>query len=244
MSDLKSYFDRFSRVNPDWDVFVRKCTEKHTIPDPGFKEEYLSTYLNEEGVRALTRVNEHNFPKIYKAAVEVAKSKGVPIPAIYANNTKNFTAGLATRDAYTIEIREGFEDRMTLEEMKWLMTHELKHLYQGDNDTFEESCMQEHDSNRAAVAEVGYKTTLSFFHKYIQFVVEEKMPSGKLKNMILKMHERFPNLAAEHFPFSIDYNESDFARLKIVKDKFHPSLRDSMKEMRRHEKQLEEIPQP
>ncbi len=66
---------------------------------------------------------------------------------------------------YAITIEDGLYDLCSQEELRWIVAHEIKHLYQGEWNNDEEYKKRELDADRAAVESVGYEVAKSFMHK-------------------------------------------------------------------------------
>lgn len=213
MSDFTSYFGSYARRSPAWQERVSK---NETIV-PGYTEEELAKFDAEEGMLCYERVNADNYPKIYAALREECEFRNVEMPACYIDHTGGTRLGQAIGARYTVLIQPEIAEDMTEDEAQALVSHEIKHLYQDDSETAEQSRLAELDCDESAVTSTSYKTIQSYVHKAATCMIKDRLPQP-LQGIALAFHRTFPNLAAE------------FCFLRL--DDWHPSPGHRMMAMR------------
>lgn len=233
MLQLTDYFGKYAHVHPDWVAFLRHCESEGLIASSGFSPHELEGYLNKSGEPALIQVDETNFPRLYKAARAECGFRGIPLPAIYVDTTGEGSGGRAYADRYAFHIERDLIPFLSDKELRWIVAHEIKHLYQGGSETPEESLEAEDYSDRAAVESTDYETAVSFFQKLAAFKIGYKTGvSPDVLNVVL------PAFLSSHFPFSISANDTDLRRLHIANDPWHRSPYSRMRVMREHSAKL------
>jgi len=222
-------------------VFLRIVRLKGGVPNPGYHEDYLKLWKNVQGNPELVKVNAESFPKVYSALLEECAFRNVPMPACYVDTTGECSLGYAIRDIYSIFVEPAIEERFTQEEIRLLIAHELKRLYQCNYETAEDSCLAEFDCDRASIESGDYKTLLSYSKKVGLMQIEKSVPK-RLQGLASFLYKAFSKTINENFPISIDRNKTTFIPLNIVKDYDHPSPAARMKHMREWDKYLREKP--
>ncbi len=235
MNDLKTYFGSYAKVAPAWAEFVKHCDEKGMKAMPGFRSEDLNEWKNKDGSPQLIEVNEQNYPKIYKALHEECEFRKIPVPACYVNTSGKGGGGSAWQDFYAISIEEFFYDFCNERELRWIVAHEIKHLYHPQYKTPEEACLAEDDCDRAGVEAAGYEAAVSYFQKLTAFKLGSKI--GISPRVV---HAVLPAFLSSHFPVAISANNTNLARLHIARDPLHPSPLHRMRAMYEHSQALEE----
>jgi hypothetical protein len=216
--DFRSYFDSYQKRSPVWAERVRK--KQSDVP--GFDAETIKK-------SGLVEVTPENHPKIYQALKEECEFRGVEMPACYVDHDRRVTLGAAIPEEYTLIIDERSNRIFTQKEMRALVAHELKHLYQAKKETAQESLEAEYDSDRAAVSSTDYKTIRSYVDKAIHMMIDEKVPISILRKFMHGIHDAFPGLIAENF--------------MIPTSRSHPSPASRMSAMRSHADKVQAHPE-
>ena len=202
------YLDSYERRAPSW--VQRVQTTGNSVPGLGKKTQ-----------AHLERVTSQNYLKIYNALKEEAEFRNVEMPACYVDHSGYTRLGRACREDYTIIVEETSNRVFNEREMRALIAHELKHLYQPDYELPKESVIAEYDSDRAAIDSTDYDTVRSYVDKAIHMMIDETVPLPIFRSMAHKIHSAFPGVIAENFMIKLD--------------KWHPSPADRMKAMRDRE---------
>lgn len=189
--DFSKYFDSYRHRAPSWVAHVQKTGD-------------VSPGLDAEDEKNYTRVTAENYPKIYNALKEECEFRGVEIPACYLDSSGKTRLGQAVQENYTLLIDARTDSVMNEKEMRVLMAHELKHLYQGDIITTEQSILAEYDSDRAVAGSGNYATIKSYVDKAIHIMIDEKVPTPLLRRFMHGIHNAFPGVIAENFNLQTD----------------------------------------
>ncbi len=173
------------------------------------------------------RVTAANYPKLYEAIREECAFRNVEEPAFYMDHSGKTKLGCAYKEYYAVLIQPETYDVMTKKELRALVAHEIKHLYQPDDVTPKEARAFELDCDRAAVDSTDYSTIRTYVHKAAEMQIREVIPTKPLRGLALAFHNLCPAFA-ENFPFRLN--------------KWHPSPRTRMIEMRDWSLTEHEIP--
>lgn len=226
MSDIKSFFNSYARISPSRTEYL---AEAGAYAQPGYSADYLARQRFSDGSPMLDRVTPDNYPKLYAALEEESRFRKVDMPACYIDKSGYCTLAHAIPAHYVIHVQPEAYNMYTQRELRALVAHELKHLYQKDPENDKESRLNEFDSDRAAVESTDYKTIRTYVSKAASLMIKEVVPE-KLQGITSKFYNLMPNIIAENF--------------YIPLDKAHPSPGARMQAMRQHEKSLKNAPQP
>lgn len=205
---FEDYFDSYANRSPWW--LERVADSGDTTP--GLSEELAADY---------ERVTAQNYPKIFEALRKECEFRGVEMPACYVDSSGETRLGRALPAYYTLLIDKRSDNMFDPDEMRALIAHEVKHLYQGKITTNKLSIAAEYDSDRAAVSSTSYETIKSYVDKSIHMMIEDKVPTRILQSFIRRVHQAFPGLIANSVMVQIDSS--------------HPAPADRMLAMRYHE---------
>lgn len=162
-ADFSEYFDSYARVSPGWQAYLEVCSKQGIDPVSGYFPNEIP--VNQDGFPQLIAVTSVNYPKLYEALREECAFRGVDMPACYVDVSGNTRLGRANTDRYLFTVEDKAYEMFSKKELRALCAHELKHLYQPNYDTPEESCLAEYDCDRAAVESVGFGTILTYVAK-------------------------------------------------------------------------------
>ncbi len=177
---------------------------------PGFDAERKKLY---------EPVTEQNYPKIYNALKAECAFRGFEMPACYVDHTGETRLGRAFYEDYTVLIDKKSDEIFNEGEMRALMAHELKHLYQAASQTTQQSKMAEYDSDRAAIGSTDYVTVRSYVDKAIDMMIDEKVPTSILRGFVHGIHHPYPGLIAENFFLPLDrYHASPESRMSAMRE--------------------------
>ena len=228
MSEFSSYFGSYAHANPVWSEFVEDCETRGKIAWPGYEPEQQESL-------GLVEVTSENYPKIYSALVKECEFRDISMPACYVDPTGNTDVGWATRENYTVAINESLHDICTEEELRWLIAHEVKHLFQATSDDLDECKLAEIDADKCAVESTSFQTAESFKHK------AEAHSFGKIVGAPFKVvNALLPRFLTAHKPFAVHLDRTESGRFKVGFDYGYPTNRQRMRIMREHESALEE----
>lgn len=216
-TDFTTYLNSYEKRSPSWVERVQKTGSA----TPGFSKE--NEKLWDVGN---SKLSEETNPKTYQALKDECEFRGVEMPACYIDDSGWTVLGRAFSEDYSLLIDSRAEDMFTPNELRALMAHELKHLYQPDFETSKDSHIAEFDSDRAAIESTDYDTIRSYVDKAIGMMIDEKVPIPAFRKLAHKIHETFPGLIAESFT--------------IETDKWHPSSAERMSAMRGYAQELED----
>ena len=226
-NDYKSYFNSYAHKSPSRIQFV----EETGYENPGYPEEWLEEWKN-KGI-FYEPVTAENYPKLHKALLEECRFRNIDIPACYIDHSKNTRLGRAVSTFYAFLVEPAAYEIMTQKELRALVAHEIKHLYQThDDETPEQSCEHELDCDRAAVQSTDYKTILSYVRKAADIHLKREIAEGGPTTQMLKYrlgllaNKVFPRFTAEHYNKQLN--------------EWHPPPAARMRAMREWEKQLKE----
>jgi hypothetical protein len=209
--EFKNYLDSYEHRSSAWVERVQRTGNDVPGLDPQREKPY-------------ERVTEQNYPKIYKALEEECAFRRVEMPACYVDATGETRLGRALQEDYTLLIDKRSNDMFSDGEMRALMAHELKHLYQGKIETTEQSIAAEYDSDRAAVTSTDYATIKSYVDKAIHMMIDDNVPTGVLRKFVHGVHHTFPGLIAENFMIQIDeYHPSPANRMRAMREEYRKS---------------------
>lgn len=233
MSGYRDFFNSYARKSPTREEFVAKTG----LIDPGYSEDALEIFEIEEGKEIYIRANAKNYPKLYEAVQAECKFREIDEPAFYIDHSGVCRLGHAKRSLYAVFIEPDAYEKFDKDELRALVAHEIKHLFQSDETPMDES---EYDADRAAVSSTSYDTIRSYVHKSIELQILQNIPNGLFKSLLLKFHAIFPNFIGENMWVAIDPRETDLFKLRIRRDHFHPSPASRMRAMRKWEKKMAE----
>lgn len=165
-----------------------------------------------------TKVTANNYPKLYLAILDECKFRGIETPDCYIDNSGACRLAYADSEAYAIFVEPKAYKSFNQDEMRALVAHEIKHLYQGEPKNNKECRQNEIDADRAAVESTDYTTIRSYVHKAAALMIDEMIPES-CQSLAHKFHETFPNLVSENFWLRIDeQHPSPAARMKAMHD--------------------------
>lgn len=226
MSELKSFFNSYARISPARTAYL---AEPDAYAQPGYSPHYLEGRKFHDGSPVFERVNAENYPKLYAALEEECRFRKVDMPACYIDRSGYCSLAYAVPMYYLIHVQPEAYDMYTQRELRALVAHELKHMYQKDSSNDKESRLNEFDSDRAAVESTDYKTIRTYVSKAALLMIKEVVPE-RLQGIASRFYNLMPNTIAENF--------------YIPLDKEHPSPGARMRAMRQHEKMLKNTAQP
>lgn len=227
MSDLGSYFNSYAKVAPQWAKFVH---EQHAKGRPAFSGFDLDeTNIKEDGTPELIEITADNYPQIYRQLHEECDLRDVYAPTCYVDTTGRLSGGQAYPGAYAIAIDDDLQEISSEKELRWLIAHELKHLYQADSDNLDDIKKLEDDADRSGVESVGIDVAKSMLYKMA--VVKISNQTGISAKFLDKC---LPKSLITGFPFAIDSRETELSKFKIVKDIYHPSFPERLNAMQEH----------
>lgn len=158
MIKFSDYFDSYANVSP------KRLEAQNMGLSPGLSVRYAKQH-------GLTRVTSQSHPELHSLVVDECKRRsiGLPrpidLPAIYVGTLKDVGGGGAEQRSYSIIFDEGLLDVLNVNEKKYLVAHEIKHLYQGHPNTCDEHHAVEYDSDRAGLESAGPIAVVSYFCK-------------------------------------------------------------------------------
>ncbi len=197
--EFKSYFDSYARASP-----LRGRSDVDLIVP------------NVSG--SLMLATENNYGRAYNQLKLEAEYRGVDVPNLFIDESDIVRLGCADSHAYAIVLQRKAYEAFDDQELRAFMAHELKHLYQMPDTTYEESRANEYDCDRAAVESVGYPVIQSYVSKAVFLQAERVLPKP-LCGLVQKFNTAFPNLISENFVFRLDpYHPSPAARMKAMRE--------------------------
>jgi len=214
---LSPYFNSHARLSPLRAAFLKNNARR----EPGYNDTYVANTTAPDGGPGLVPVTANNYPRLYAALKAECTFRGVAMPACYVDRLGGpLYLGMAHPDIYAIRVQEAAYNLFDADELRALIAHELKHMYQGKSETAYGARLNELDADRAAVQSIGYAVIRRYVHKVA--AAQATILPQSLRGAFLKFHRTFPNLLAEH--------------VWLRTDKHHPSPARRMKEMRREAK--------
>jgi len=166
MDQLDKYFNSYAEKSPARLDFIAQTNFKNA----GYTAEFLKENPQ------LILVDQNNYPTLHEALIEECQYRNIDIPACYIDlHWKRL--GVAYGAHYAIHIQSEVADTFTKNELRALIAHETKHLYQHPSETPEESCLNEYDCDRAAVESTDYETIRSYVHKAMLLQIEQRFQS-------------------------------------------------------------------
>jgi len=203
--NFSNYFNSYQNRSPQWTERVHKTGNA----TPG---------LDAESEKLYERVTEKTYPKLYHALKAECEFRGVDIPACYVDRSGKTRLGRALQEDYTLLIDAKSNGIFNDKEMRALMAHELKHLYQGAIETTQQSIEAEYDSDRAAVGSTDFDTIRSYVDKAIHMMIDEKVPSSVLRKFAHAIHDTFPGAIAQSVIVQIDqWHPSPASRMRAMR---------------------------
>ena len=211
----RSYFGSYDR-RPAWEQRVHITGNSMPGYTPGMMQ-FRET---------LEPVTPDNFPLIYNALAAECSSRGVEMPACYVDHApEQLSLGRADSWNYTIIVDTQAQAAFNPDEMRALLAHELKHLYQAPVESKKQNRESELDADRAAVEAVGYDTIRTYVDKAATLAIEhDPTLPDTLKGIAHKIHQALPDNFAEKFILRAPSN--------------YPSPATRMRTMRQHDEQL------
>ncbi|MGQ0527689.1 MAG: hypothetical protein ACT4OY_06665 [Alphaproteobacteria bacterium] len=217
MSDITSYFNRYDRKSPAREAFLKSGEEK-------------PAWLNHP---SLEKVTAENYPKLYRAVTAECVFREIERPEFYVDKGGDSRLGAAYEDLYTVLVESDAYEVFDENELRALVSHEIKHLYQGEAKNSKETRLNELDADRAAVQSTNYKTIQSYIHKAIALeIVRGGVPKPFVK-LAQSFHETFSNLISQNA--WVSFRMDPYPRL----DREHDSSARRMREMWKCEKSLQ-----
>lgn len=212
-SPFSSYFDSYARKSPLRHEWIAKTGSR----TPGLTSLELADSRNADGSPAYISVYSANFPKLYRALMAECAFRQIDVPACYIDTGPRCRLGWAEPAREAIFVEKAAYDLMTEQELRALVAHEVKHLYQGAKANAKEAREAEYDCDRAAVSSTDYATIRSYVHKSVTLMIDKKLPA-LLRPLAKAFHQAFPNLLAENFWFRLDSDHpSPAARMSAMK---------------------------
>ena len=155
MEHLSPYFDNYAYISPARKAYIKEQGNQQS----GYAPETLENMPN------LTIVTSESHPKLYEAITEECSFRRIEPPAFYIDSASSCRLGYAIPSLYAVHVEKEASNRMNKQELRALVAHEIKHLFQHPSNTPEESCLNEYDSDRAAVTSTDYETIRSYVQK-------------------------------------------------------------------------------
>ena len=180
----------------------------------------------------LKELNQQDFPKIWTALREECAFRQILMPSCYIDDSGNTRLGRALQNQNTLFVEPDVEHVFTPKEIRSLVAHEIRHLYQ-DRNTLNTSHKREYDSDRAAIESTDYATVLSYVDKAITMMIDKMVPTKILRGFVKAVHETFPGVIAENFYIPLDrWHPSPGSRLyamrQVAKEKEHDNPSPTM----------------
>jgi hypothetical protein len=208
--ELSGYFNSYNRISPARAAFVNGGGWEKA----GFSPDELESFKNKDGSTEYIEVNQTNFPNLHKAVTDEALMRGIEPPACYIDTSGQTRLGYSIAERYAIFVEEAFYHRCNERELRALVAHETKHLFQKPSANFFESQLNEYDCDTAAVCSTTYSTIQSYVHKGATHVAEKMVHVPILTKLGMKIHEKYPNLLGEWFILNTNrYHPSPASRM-------------------------------
>lgn len=209
------YFNSYALVSPSYVATLWFAPDGYH--GPGLPAQELEK-TTPSGNPPYERVNASNYPKLYEAIQEECAFRNIPEPAFYMDHSGGTRLGRARQEYHSVLVQPEVYDVMTKRELRALVAHEIKHLYQPDDVTPEQAREFELDCDRAAVDSTDMATIHSYVRKAAAMQIQERVPTALLRGLALAFHKICP-IAAENFPFRLDqWHPSPFKRLYEMHD--------------------------
>ncbi len=202
--EFSKYFDSYENRSPLWVERVRGTGDN----TPGIRREEWPS---------CEQVTQSTHPKMYGALIDECAYRCVELPMLYVDHSGQTRLARALPREYSILVDRRTETVFNQGEARALVAHELKHLYQGEIETVQQSFAAEYDSDRAAVRSTDYLTISMYVHKTIHLMIDDKIPTPAIRKLLHAINNTFRGTVAEVFVFQLD--------------KWHPSPARRMKAM-------------
>ena len=172
----------------------------------------------------IQEMSEKDYPKISAALREECIFRKIEMPGCYIDDG----TFLGYARGNKIYIQPDVESLFTPKEIRALIAHEVRHLYQNHNvSTLNTSHKREYDSDRAAIESTDYATVLSYVDKAITMMIDRVFPTKILRGFVKAVHETFPGVIAENFYVPLDrYHPSPGSRLYAMRQVAKENERD------------------
>ena len=220
--DFKSYFGSYAKISP-----LRLCKMKAAEdgPEIGYNGEIIEQpdvpYCNPD---LFVEMDRQKHERVYRLLEEECALRGVECPRLFEDVKRTVGVAFNFPGLYAISLSSSELEVSSDAELRSLLAHEVKHLYQDIGSTPEEKRAAELDADRAAVESAGYEANLSFMMRIVESRIEQSSKLWVFKGLVQKLNEMYPRQFAEHYYF--DRNEN------------YPSMAQRLREMRRYEAQL------
>lgn len=211
MTDYKSYFGSYARKSPGSEEYLQETGFRRDQYD----DQMLEDIIKETDVIEYEIVTKNNYPKLYEAIVEECEFRGIDMPACYIDHTGKTRLGWANQNRYCFFIQKEAYDIFDKTDLRALVSHEIKHLYQASCETPKQSRQHEYDCDRASVESVGYKAIQDYTKKAFPLYVKGSIKNPLLQKLALQFNTKF---VRENFPFRLDkWHPSPYRRMKAMR---------------------------
>lgn len=189
MSSFTKYLGSYERRSPLFTERIRKLQR-------GRPEDLESEKRYQQSFAAMTKVTASNYPLLNEVINEECAFRKIERPDCYMDHSLGkasslLTGGQAHPDSYTIFMQPDFCEMLNKAELRWLVAHEIKHLYQGrskymmaNNHTPADGrynsemaryriLESEHDSDRAGIESAGYEAYEGICHKSALYLAQK-----------------------------------------------------------------------
>jgi hypothetical protein len=158
------YFGSYKYIHPD----------RKTHLAAGGTNEEMDTQIMRDGRYRYVRVTAENYPKLHAAVMAESEFRGIEPPAAYIDRRPLGGGGDADQKLYAISVEEPLHNLLSPGELRAIVAHEIKHLFQECTGGYEDIRTvreNEIDANFAALQSTGRKTMLSLCRKLIDYGV-------------------------------------------------------------------------
>lgn len=218
MSAFDKYLGSYERVSPYRGERLRRI--KRWTEHPEEYEEYRQNNPLPENATEYKyeEVTPENYPDLYDAVTEECEFRGIERPGCYVSDNPDVKLGRANPSLYEIYIEPVACKIFNKKELRALVAHEIKHLYQGKPLNYQRTMKSELDCDRAAVESTDLETLKSYVDKVAHYAIDRKVPKI-LRRFVHGLYDTYPDFILENAIYPLDrYHPSPADRWLNIKE--------------------------
>jgi hypothetical protein len=246
MSSFDKYLGSYERISPSRGQWQRRVQKLIDRSEKG--QQYSDSLPKDDKNKEWTFevVTPENYPDLYGVVTEECELRGIERPRCYVTDNPNVKLGKAAPSLYEIYIKPLACKISTKKELRGLVAHEIKHLYQGKTGNinlfskkelfglnlkgiirhYQIQLMRharhmeaEFDCDRSVVESTDLETARSFIDKAIHQFIDEKVPTKMLREFLHRFYDSHPDFILENAIYPLDkYHPSPAARWLNIKE--------------------------
>lgn len=219
-TEFTSYFNSYAKRNPlSLPMFSQ---ESGALTVRGRKRLAQEPLIDMRGAAA---------KRLSDALLSECAEHDISIPimlAVPSDQPDSFATAL--QDLYSLAFNPTLSRIFSDVELRAMVAHEVKHLYQDTAKTVEERYATEFDADRAMVRAVGYEAAAGFLIKLFAFKdLQQKMPLKKAELLDFLKHGKHEKTYTPDLVSAYVYDSSDF----------HPSTGDRLQALEEYARTLD-----